>query len=71
MGLDGETGRVRKAEGAVGATATEEGGLTGETGEVEEALEPAKETDEGGGGEKDGDEAASEISREMEARENL
>ena len=69
LGFDGEARRVRKAEGMVGAAETEEGLVTGEAGEVKEALEPTDDADGGGGDEEGGEEFGAETEGEAEGGE--
>ena len=52
MGLNGETGGVRKAEGVVGTAGAEEGFAAGEAAGIEDALDETEDADSGGGEEK-------------------
>ena len=69
LGFDGEAGRMRKAEGMVGAAETEEGLVAGEAGEVKETLEPTDDADSSGGDEEGSEEFGAEAEGEAEGGE--
>ena len=51
--LDGKAVRVGEAEGIISAAETKESGVAADTENVEETLEPTKQTNNGGRGEED------------------